>query len=86
MKESPLLLIHGKKESVTHHPQPAEGYLVLKGLKGKVVLCNRPETNGILDRAGESELLCLTGGAKPQGAALSNGFFGTCIYFEKYYP
>lgn len=79
VKESPLVLIHGKRESAKYRPQPAEGYLVLTGLKEKVVLCNLCETNGISDRAREFKLLCLTGGVKSQGVVLSNGFSGTRI-------
>lgn len=50
MKEPPLVLIHGKRENAKYHPQPAEGYLVLKGLKGKVALCNLCEANGAFVR------------------------------------
>ena len=49
MKESPLVLIHGKRQSAKYCPQPAERE-VLTGLTGKVVLCNLCETNGIFDR------------------------------------
>lgn len=67
------------RESAKYHPQPAEGYLVLTGLKGKVVLCNLCETNEIFDRVRGFKLLCLTGDVKSQGAVLSDGFFCMCI-------
>lgn len=61
------------------NPQCAEGYLVLTGLKGKVMLCSLCETNSIFDRAREFKLLCLTGGVKSPGVVLSKGFFGMHI-------
>lgn len=64
MKESPLVLIHGKRKSAKYSPQPAEGYLVLTSLKGKALLRNLSETNGIFDRVREFKLFWLAGSVK----------------------
>lgn len=58
MREATLGLIHDKRESAKYHPQSAEGYFVLTGLKGKVVLCNLCETNEIFDRVRGFKWLC----------------------------